>query len=201
MVGGAHKAGVGRNSAGTKEAMLQRLTSHPDTPASLDLAVTVEIARMEEGALVLRYAAEGDVSRLRIPDPVPYSSRQDDLWQTTCFEAFLSWGGAGYLEFNFAPSTGWAAYRFPAYREGREDLPLAPPHLDVDRTIDRLEVTVVLDTASILDLSATAIWRVNLSAVIEESSGIKSYWALAHPPGKPDFHDPGCLALELPPLA
>ena len=25
-----------------------------------------------------------------------------------------------------------------------------------------------------------------------------SYWALAHPPGKPDFHHPDCFALELP---
>jgi hypothetical protein len=27
-----------------------------------------------------------------------------------------------------------------------------------------------------------------VSAVIEENSGAKSYWALKHPPGKPDFH-------------
>jgi hypothetical protein len=34
--------------------------------------------------------------------------------------------------------------------------------------------------------------------VIEEVDGGLSYWALAHPPGKPDFHDPNCFALELP---
>ena len=37
-----------------------------------------------------------------------------------------------------------------------------------------------------------------LSAVIEEADGNVSYWALAHPPGKPDFHHSDCLALELP---
>jgi hypothetical protein len=34
--------------------------------------------------------------------------------------------------------------------------------------------------------------------VIEETNGRKSYWALAHPPGKPDFHHSDCFALGLP---
>jgi len=38
--------------------------------------------------------------RLRVPD---------ELWQHTCFEAFIGTSsGAGYYEFNFAPSTQWA---------------------------------------------------------------------------------------------
>lgn len=37
-----------------------------------------------------------------------------------------------------------------------------------------------------------------LSAVIEEMGGTKSYWALAHPPGAPDFHHPTCFAATLP---
>ena len=42
--------------------------------------------------------------------------------------------------------------------------------------------------------------RLNLAAVIEEKSGAKSYWALAHPPaGPPDFHHPACFVLQLPP--
>jgi len=39
--------------------------------------------------------------------------------------------------------------------------------------------------------------RIGLSAVIEETDGTKSYWALRHPPGKPDFHHPDCFALTL----
>ena len=42
------------------------------------------------------------------------------------------------------------------------------------------------------------VWAVALSAVIEETDGAKSYWALAHPPGPPDFHHPDCFALTLP---
>ena len=37
-----------------------------------------------------------------------------------------------------------------------------------------------------------------LAAVIEEQSGAKSYWAIAHPADKPDFHDPACFAATLP---
>jgi hypothetical protein len=38
---------------------------------------------------------------------------------------------------------------------------------------------------------------IGLSAVIEEQDGRLSYWALRHPPGKPDFHYPEAFALEL----
>jgi len=34
--------------------------------------------------------------------------------------------------------------------------------------------------------------------LIEETNGAKSYWALAHAPGKPDFHHPDAFALDLP---
>jgi len=37
-----------------------------------------------------------------------------------------------------------------------------------------------------------------LSSVIEEQGGAKSYWALAHPEGNPDFHAPACFAATLP---
>ena len=41
-------------------------------------------------------------------------------------------------------------------------------------------------------------WQLGLSAILEETDGTKSYWALAHPEGdKPDFHDPVCFAARL----
>jgi len=47
-------------------------------------------------------------------------------------------------------------------------------------------------------LAPAGPWSVGLSAVIEEIDGTKSYWALRHPPGPPDFHHPDCFALTLP---
>ena len=38
----------------------------------------------------------------------------------------------------------------------------------------------------------------SLSAVIETTDGAMSYWALAHPSAKPDFHHPDSFVLDLP---
>ena len=123
-------------------------------------------------------------------------ARTDGLWNATCFELFLRPGeGAGYFEFNFSPSTQWAAYSFDAYRQGRRELPLSvAPHIEFEDDEARyvLEADVDLSALPNTDL------RMGISAVIEEQDGRKSYWALAHPPGKPDFHHPDCFVLELP---
>jgi hypothetical protein len=33
--------------------------------------------------------------------------------------------------------------------------------------------------------------------VVEDYRGRLTYWALEHPPGKPDFHHPDSFAIEL----
>ena len=102
-------------------------------------------------------------------------------------------GEGSYVEFNFSPSSQWAAYRFERYREGMVELELTSPpeiHLDASEGHFALEATVP---------NAGLAGNLALSAVIEETDGTKSYWALAHPPGKPDFHHPACFALTLPP--
>jgi hypothetical protein len=38
-----------------------------------------------------------------------------------------------------------------------------------------------------------------LAAVIEDLNGALSYWALKHPPGKPDFHHSDNFALQIEP--
>jgi hypothetical protein len=176
------------------------LLPHADSAPAAVRSVTAEVSRAADGMLVIRYAALGDVRELSLPEPVPFASRRDELWRTTCFEAFVAaFEDGSYLEFNFAPSTGWAAYRFSAYRGAREDLPLPPPHFDVSRQPDRLEMTVALDISGLEELPPEALWRLNLTAIVEELDGRKSYWALAHPSGQPDFHHPDCFVLELAP--
>jgi hypothetical protein len=60
--------------------------------------------------------------------------------------------------------------------------------------------TIALSCKVVLgDLGSAHDWRLNLSAVIEEKSGAKSYWALDHAPeAAPDFHHPDCFVLQLP---
>jgi hypothetical protein len=38
---------------------------------------------------------------------------------------------------------------------------------------------------------------IGLSAVVEATDGSLSYWALAHAPGRPDFHHAHSFGLEL----
>lgn len=55
-------------------------------------------------------------------------------------------------------------------------------------------LTACLDDAA---FGWTGDTRAAITAVIEEADGTKSYWALAHPAGKPDFHHPDGFVLEL----
>ena len=137
----------------------------------------------------------GDTGRLILPPPAALV-RTDNLWKTTCFELFVRvTGQTAYREYNFSPSGAWAAYAFDGYRAGMRDLPLAPPpHIQVDRAADCL----TLDVSLPIDALPPGRLAVGLSAVIEEQGGAKSWWALAHPPGAPDFHHADCFALELP---
>lgn len=141
----------------------------------------------ESGRWLLGFAVSGDA--LVIP-PRTAPERAYGLWKTTCFELFVAGAGGSYAEFNFSASTQWAAYGFTGYRAGMTDIPIARPA--IERT-DR-GVGVALD----FPVAAIEQMHIGLSAVIEERDGTKSYWALAHPPGKPDFHHPACFALELP---
>jgi len=158
--------------------------------------IDVEVARAA-GRLSLRYVVSGRIADLRLP-PRAMSARTDELWKNTCFEAFVRAGGP-YGEFNFAPSTQWAAYRFDSYRSGMQPLDIPSPDIAVRTTGDQLALDVSLELGGLADLPAAALWHLNLSAVLEDTSGMRSYWALAHPPGAPDFHHRDCFALELPP--
>lgn len=175
------------------------LTPHRDTPCDAVAAIAVEVTRPRPTSLALRYRLEGDITRLAVPGWVR-RSRADELWKTTCFEAFVRHGqGDAYHEFNLSPSGQWAAYGFNGYRQGMTIHPGVEPR-DLDRQADsgRLDITATLDLDR-LGLAPDAAWRLGLSAVIEETNGRKSYWALAHAPGKPDFHHPDSFACVLEP--
>jgi hypothetical protein len=129
-----------------------------------------------------------------------FSTRADELWRHTCFEAFACASpNTGYFEFNFAPSMQWAAYRFSGYRTGMSVASeVGTPRFEVRSSDACYELQVALELNRLPGLSNDATWKLGLSAVIEETSGRKSYWALAHPPGDPDFHHSVCFARELP---
>ena len=132
--------------------------------------------------------------------PVGAPTRGDELWRHTCFEAFVhAPPSAAYCELNFAPSTQWAAYRFSGYRnEMSVESEISAPRVTVQSNGACYQLQASLELDGLPHLPSDAVWRLGLSAVIEETSGQLSYWALAHPPGKADFHHSDCFAHELP---
>lgn len=165
------------------------LKPHPDSRPDAVTAIEAEAERAGE-VLKLRFRASGRMSDVLIP-AAAMPERADELWKETCFEAFVQGPGGRYCEFNFAPSTRWAAYAFDAYRTGMRNFELAPLFVETRPAPDVLELTAAVTPGE------AGPWRVALSAVIEETNGAKSYWALAHPAAKPDFHHADGFVLEL----
>jgi hypothetical protein len=103
--------------------------------------------------------------------------------------------GEAYEEFNFAPSTQWAAYRFDGYRRGmRVANEIAAPRITVQSAPERFTLAATLEFDP-----GRARCQLGLTAVLEEAGGGVSYWALAHSPGKPDFHHADGFVGELNP--
>ena len=174
------------------------LIPHPVCAAASRIEMTVEIDRDEKDRLILWYVASGDISGISLPAPTP-PARADNLWKRTCFEAFVGAAGTeAYYEFNFSPSGAWAAYRFDAYRQGMAVADeIGDPEIEFFTSPSSVRLRAIIRPPELLLPGKAARLRVGLSAVIEENSGERAYWALAHPPGKPDFHQRDCFLLEL----
>lgn len=175
------------------------LRPHPDFPAGAVAQIDVTAALASADRLVLSYTVSGQIGDIRMP-PVASAERGEELWRHTCFEVFIQdTSGADYYEFNFAPSTRWAAYRFSGYRSGMSiasEIDAAPIEAQSGAGRYTLQASVPIGR---LPLSRKTSWRLGLSALIEDQVGHMSYWALAHPPGKPDFHHQDCFAYEFSP--
>jgi hypothetical protein len=65
----------------------------------------------------------------------------------------------------------------------------------------QIEVEAARLRTDCLALPRNSLWQLGLSALIEETSGRKSYWTQAYSPGKPDFHHADCFVHEFSPAA
>ena len=176
------------------DAVPLTLVCHPQSRAQAVRGISAVAGTAPGGSLTLGFTLAGVLSGLHIPE-----SRQprqaDGLWRHTCFEAFVMSGeGPGYREFNFSPSGEWAVHAFRGYRDGGELAVRQSPEIMVRRSGDHLQLAVEIRPDL---LPPERSLRLGLSVVVEDADGMLSYWALRHPPGRPDFHHPDAFALQL----
>lgn len=174
------------------------LTPHSKSQANAIQTITVELERTGPKRLGLRYRLDGDISRLFVPD-MDAPIRTDELWKRTCCEVFLrAETGERYYEYNLAPSTRWAAYRFNGYREEMAEAEVATPVISTEVEDGRLVLSADLDMDQLPHLPDDGPWRLALSVVIEDLDGNIGWWALTHPSPEPDFHNRQSFVLTLP---
>lgn len=174
-----------------------RLVLHPDHQAAGVHGIWVDVTRTPE-ALAVTFGLEGDLDAIRIPAPAA-PAIVHGLWEHTCFELFIALDGEpAYHELNLAPSGAWAAFAFRGYRDGG---PLADtalePAVGVRREAGRLLLDARVPLARLSPAHTGARLRLACTAVVEDAHGRRSYWALRHPPGRPDFHHRDGFALVL----
>jgi len=114
--------------------------------------------------------------------------RQDFLWESTCFEAFIgSNDQANYFELNLSPTRAWNLYRFTNYRTPNDMPPLAvnEPALITFEVKDRsLSAEIDLTSLKLADIEI----KLGLTAVLKTTKTLH-YFAIQHPVPHADFHD------------
>lgn len=177
-----------------------QLTPFPGEAAPTGIAVAGELSRRRD-LLSIRYRLSGPLERLRIPTTAANPQRRDQLWKGLCFELFLAPGDdRRYWEFNLSPSGHWNLYRFDDYRAGMQPEPAwseLPFDLRLHPSLLELELELMLNRAGLdHDLPGSAL-NIGISAVVADSAGHISHWALAHPGPRPDFHRRDSFSLHL----
>jgi hypothetical protein len=153
--------------------MRQALRIHPDALCSAVTHVEAEVRRPSGGSLSLYYFVTGGIGDLRMP-PAVAAPRTDELWRHTCFEAFVRTSPrSAYYEFNLAPSTQWAAYRFSSYRSGmRVATVISVPRVEVQSSPACFGLQAALGLDHISSLPSDAVWRIGLAAVSKRRAAI-----------------------------
>ena len=154
------------------------------------LDITAKLSR--SGPLIsLRYEITGrSLKNVFFPEKEESPSRKEELWNTTCLEAFLSAKDQKkYWELNLSPSASWNCYSFDSYRSGMiEEAAVTTLPIVTSLNEEAFVMETRLGLEGIADLSIKDGLMFGLSCVLVTKKGEKSYWALKHCGNRPDFH-------------
>ena len=152
------------------------------------ILITGDIERCAN-RLFIRYVVTGDVDSIFTPAPSNSPARKDDLWKATCFEFFLAVKDQPpYWEFNMSPSGDWNVYAMDAYRQVnmREESAFAQLPFEFRKAGPQLVLDLSIDLNPILHHNQPL--QVGITSVIQTLDESETYWALAHPGQRADFH-------------
>ncbi len=150
-----------------------------------------------------------------------YPSRQDKLWDRTCFEVFLRpVGSVSYWEFNFSPYGDWNVYLLSGYRQDLrpetrvQDVQVLSADTNSAMVAGKAKFArpysqpqifhYSVDLSKVIELEKAFAGQgieVGLTAIVQSSNASgateNTYWALVHAGDRPDFHRPESFVLCL----
>ena len=174
---------------------MNKLIPYPESAApAIDL--TTDFTKKND-SLYMSYLLTGDLDGISIPEISTTPQRKDLLWESTCFEFFIQPAGkAEYWEFNLSPSGDWNVYHMDSYRKGmRREEAISTLPFTIKRLSCRFNLELEFDLKQICAENCQLM--AGITAVIKDSSGNCSYWALKHAGTKPDFHLAESFILKL----
>lgn len=150
-----------------------------------------------DNQLSIHYEVSGDIHQIRLPEPST-SIRKHDLWKSTCFELFLAMKDRPpYWEFNMSSSGEWNVYVMDAYRQVnmREETAFTQLPFDFRKTNTEFSLDMSMDLKPILSYNQPL--QIGITTIIQTLDENETYWALAHPGQKADFHLRESFIIEL----
>lgn len=150
--------------------------------------------KAKDDFLFLQFKFSGNWTKLHLGKSIlQNTSRKDELWQHTCFEAFIG-NEKRYIEVNLSPQGSWNVYEFSGYREGMKPSQAEILYSQFKDTNNQLSFFYILRIPLLNQLKNR---QASLTTVAEHVRGFKSYWATKHTRGKPDFHAPESFILPV----
>jgi hypothetical protein len=143
------------------------------------------------------YMVSGAIDRIQLPTLNPNPTREWELWETTCFEAFFGVPDElNYWELNLAPNGNWNAFALTNYREGIvNESGIESIAITTDRTFDRFTLSATIPLGAIVP--ARKPLEMSVTTVIQTQDQVTSYWAIAHCGSEADFHRRDSFGLKL----
>lgn len=146
-------------------------------------------ASRQNNLLTIQYSLLGETGTILLPERSTSPVRKDGLWATTCFEFFFApQNDPQYWEFNLSPSGDWNIYHMDAYRRVgfREEMSMQRVQFEVRNEAGCISLVAHVDLTPLIPEGHPI--QLAISSVLQAVDKHETFWALAHPESKPDFH-------------